>query len=341
MTRHSFDEAVTAVTAAGDPTALFGTRTSDGSAERKRYLALVKALHPDAVDRSNVDAANLAFTALNRLWRDYRDDTHGTVTVGGTTYRMGRTPRLDDISACYPLYDDVGNARDELRLARDPVDNDMIRAEAHALDQIAAHGDPKFAAYVPPRATTIRMRDENTGVERCGNVLPRPDTFVSLRAVARRHPDGLNPKDAAWMWRRLLVAIGHAHRSGIVHGSVIPEHVLIQPEQHGLLLIDWYYAVPAGRPLSAVVGHARDVYPAEVFARLPAEASLDILMATRCMTELIGSRIPGALERFARGCTLDDPRRRPTDAWDLLTELDEVLHRMWGPRVFRPFSMSS
>jgi hypothetical protein len=31
---------------------------------------------------------------------------------------------------------------------------------------------------------------------------------------------------------------------------------------------------------------------------------------------------------------------RPQDAWALLTELDEVLHDLYGPRRFRPFAMT-
>lgn len=341
MPELDFTAAVAAVTEEDDPTTLFGPRAGDGSAARKRYLALAKALHPDTVGDSEKTTANRAFTLLGRRWREHRDDTRGTVTIGGTTHRLSRNPRMDDIAACYRLYDDAGATGDELRLARDPADNDLIRAEADALDRIAAEGDPKFAAYAPPRAKTIRIKDDATGIERCGNVLPRPDGFVSLRDVADGYPDGLHPKDAAWMWRRLLVAIGQAHRCGIVHGAVIPEHVLIHPEQHGLLLTDWYYAVPAGRRLSAVAAHTATAYPAEVFNRRPVAASLDIFMATRCMTGLIGSRIPAELERFARGCTLGNARARPRDAWALLAELDDVLHRLWGPRVFRPFSMPS
>ncbi len=45
----------------------------------------------------------------------------------------------------------------------------------------------------------------------------------------------------------------------------------------------------------------------------------------------------GTLTAFAKGCLLANPRRRPCDAWALLRELDEVLERLYGPRVFRPF----
>jgi hypothetical protein len=57
------------------------------------------------------------------------------------------------------------------------------------------------------------------------------------------------------------------------------------------------------------------------------------------MAGLIGGRAPARLAAFARGCLLASPGRRPQDAWRLLTELDELLERPYGPRRFRPFAM--
>ena len=52
------------------------------------------------------------------------------------------------------------------------------------------------------------------------------------------------------MWRRLLTALGWAHRARLVHGAVFPEHVLIHPELHGLVLVDWCYATATPAPTS-------------------------------------------------------------------------------------------
>ena len=60
-----------------------------------------------------------------------------------------------------------------------------------------------------------------------------------------------------------------------------------------------------------VVGRYLDWYPPEVLARGPAGPDLDIWLATRCMTELIGARMPARLATFAPGCLLASPRRRP------------------------------
>jgi hypothetical protein len=125
-----------------------------------------------------------------------------------------------------------------------------------------------------------------------------------------------------------------------VHGAVLPPHVLIEPEDHGLTLVDWCYATGGPRPgtLPAVPAGYRDWYPPEVKSGYVPGPDLDIYLGTTCMLRLIAvGQVPGPLAAFAAGCLLAHPRRRPGDAWALLHELDEVLERLYGPRRFRPF----
>jgi hypothetical protein len=76
-----------------------------------------------------------------------------------------------------------------------------------------------------------------------------------------------------------------------------------------------------------------------VAERRPASPATDIYMATLCMTGLMGDKAPRAMRSFARGCTLPAQNRRPSDAWRLLAELDELLEKLYGPRRFRPFHL--
>src|SRR6516164_8396933 len=104
----------------------------------------------------------------------------------------------------------------------------------------------------------------------------------------------------AWMWRRLLVALGFAHRCGLVHGAVLPEHVLIQPHDHGLVLIDWAYAVAAspatGERVTAISAAYAAWYPAEIMRKEPPAAGTDLAMAARCVVALLGGDpLQGAL----------------------------------------------
>jgi hypothetical protein len=309
------DEAVTLIETAAGPRTLFGPEAD------RDYRRLARLTHPDAHPGSQRAAA--AFARLAALWNQH---------CAGTP--PGQLAFTGDIASLYK------HQRGLIKIARDPADNDLMDREAAALRRLSATGDSRFRPYVPMLAECQRHRDPDTGAERRANVLGRLDGFVTLADVHAAYPCGLDPRDAAWMWRRLLVAAGIAHRAGVIHAAVLPEHVLIHPAQHGLVLLDWCYAISEpGGLVAAIPARYADWYPAEVRSRRPPGRDLDIWLATRCMTQLIGQLIPPPLASFARGCTLPCPDRRPADAWRLLGELDAVLERLYGARKFRPFTM--
>ncbi|WP_007515553.1 hypothetical protein [Pseudofrankia saprophytica] len=190
--------------------------------------------------------SRLAYTVGER----YAD---GDIT---TLYRVARATPADGDDAGGPA--DGADPPYVVKIARAVADDDLLAREAAALRRIARLGDPKFAPYVPRLVDTGRFADPAAGgAGRRANVLGRLDGFVTLAQVRAAYPGGLDPRDAVWMWRRLLVVIGYAHRAGVAHGAVLPDHVLIHPEQHGLVLVDWCYsAVPDPAP-DAIVGPYR------------------------------------------------------------------------------------
>ncbi|HEY7144218.1 MAG TPA: molecular chaperone DnaJ [Streptosporangiaceae bacterium] len=305
-------EAIARIEAAARPADLFGPDAARG------YRQLARLTHPDT--HPGDSAAARAFAKLAALWQRHQAGT-GPVVARGDIANLFRVPQ------------------GLLKVARDPADNDLMRQEARALTLLRDVPAP-VRAYFPRLAAVQRRQDPATGTEHRGNAIGQLDGFRTLADVRAAYPRGVDPRDAAWMWRRLLVALGAAHRAGLIHGAVLPGHVLIHPAEHGLVLVDWCYScpAPAGR-IAAVVARYRDWYPPEVLVGQPAGPDADIWLATRCMTGLTGELMPPALAAFARGCLLASPRRRPADAWRLLAELDELLERLYGPRTFRPFAM--
>jgi hypothetical protein len=309
------DEAIALIEAASGPQALFGPDPG------RQYRRLARLTHPDAHPGNPRAAA--AFARLAGLWHQY-----------SARAVPGKPAFTGDIACLYE------HKRGLIKIVRDPADNDLMDREATALTRLRAAGDKRFRPYAPALVECQRHRDPDTGAERRANVLGRLDGFVTLAEVHAAYPCGLDARDAAWMWRRLLVAAGFAHGAGVIHAAVLPEHVLIHPAEHGLVVADWCYAITGPGGLAAAVpARYADWYPLEVRSRRPPGPDLDIWLATRCMTQLIGDLMPPPLASFARGCTLPNPTHRPADAWCLLAELDAVLERLYGPRTFRPFTM--
>jgi hypothetical protein len=328
----TFDEAVAAIGRAGTFDELLADFSHGGAVvgAGHAYRNLVKVVHPDVAPAGRGPAATVAFARLSRLW-DERDGR--LLTTKRATYRVGGVIRKGDIAELYAVDGDAAL----LKLPRRPGDSDLMQAEAHALSTLVRDGDPKFRAYAPRLLESFTHEDADRA-RRTANVIARQRGFVSLAEVHAAYPAGLDARDVAWMWRRLLTGLGWAHRAGLVHGAVLPEHVLIHPGEHGLVLVDWCYSVPAGAAIPALVTKHRGAYPPEVTAKQPATAATDIFMATGLTLRLIRNP-PDALRRFARGCRYDKPRMRPQDAWHLLAEFDELLDDLYGPRRFRPFAM--
>jgi serine/threonine protein kinase len=323
-----FDEAVALIGGASsfaDIVADFQSRPAAAAASGGAddpYKILVKLVHPDAVSAARTATATDAFAKLSRLHAE-RDGSVWRLP-GGRGYRVGRRVHTGAIADLL----DVDRGAALLKVPRDPRDNDLMETEAAALRQLWKHGDPKYRAYAPRLLESFRHEDADRR-QRTVNIVERLDGFVPLSRVSN-----LDPRDAAWMWRRLLTALGWAHRAGLVHGAIFEEHVLIHPAEHGVALVDWCYS--GAKPQVVIQG--RD-YPPEVTGAKEAGPATDIYLATVLMKRLIGPRMPAPMRRFADGCLYDAPRMRPQDAWRLLEELDELLHHLYGPRRFRPFTL--
>jgi hypothetical protein len=327
-----FDTAVRVLRDARFPAALF---TVDNA--RPAYRAWVKLVHPDRAPHGRVAEATEAFVRLGALWSAWRHATSATVTGRQGEYRVSGPAGADEIAEYLEAAADGGPVL--LKVARRPRDNDLLEREAEALQRLQRSVPPRHRAYLPALREAFTYREGGTGIDRAVNVLDRLGGFVSLASVRVARPDGLDPRDVGWMWRRLLVALGAAHRAGLVHGGVLPGHVLIEPELHGLVLVNWCYSAGLGEPVPALVAGYQDWYAPEIRAGAAATPSSDIYLATRCMVTVLGRRASNRLGQFARGCLGPKPNQRPDDAWRLLAELDDVLRRSYGPRTFRPFAV--
>ncbi|MFC1418810.1 molecular chaperone DnaJ [Streptacidiphilus cavernicola] len=344
----TFDEALAAVGSAATAADLLGT---DPLAAARRYRRLIRLLHPDTAPPGRAAEATAASAALNALNAARAGSTAppaNTVTTPHHRYTTADLHATGDLALlrrarAAPHRDPYTELDVLLKVPRSPADNDLIAREATALNRLARHGDPRFHAYAPTLVETFRYTDPADPAPhavRQVNAVQRLDGFRPLTDLAAARPEGVDARDAAWIWRRLLVALGYAHRAGVRHGAVLPEHVMIHPELHGVVLVDWCYSVTgAYAPLPALVERHRDRYPPEVLAREPATEATDIHLASLCMAELMGNQAPLALRAFVVGSTLPDQRRRPHDAWKLLAELDDLLDRRYGPRTFRPLHL--
>ncbi|MEV0679424.1 adenylate cyclase [Actinosynnema sp. NPDC050436] len=312
-----------------DPVDLFGPADPDRREQAHRlYRGLVAALHPDRVAADDV-RAHAASADLTRLYHEWQHTGPVVLRTARGSYRVAARHAVGSVANVY-----LTDGPHVVKVVRNPALTPLLRAEWDALRLLGRFTDEHtwLRPYYPRLVDT---GDVGRG-ERAFTVLePLVDGFVTLADVRRAFPGGLDGRDYAWMHRRLLRAVAGAHRAGLVHGAIVADNVLVHPEQHGIVLAGWSFAVAAGQPPLAT---AKSVdYPPEVAAGRPLTPATDVHMAHALMLDLLAED-EIRQRRFAAGCVQDVPERRP-DAADLLDEYDELLDELYGARVFRPFAL--
>jgi hypothetical protein len=245
-------------------------------------------------------------------------DVH--LAAGGDDRFVIKIPRVDD------------------RLARSLLNKEM----AILWELTHRVGNDHYRLYFPRPEELIAANDGSSRA----NVFAWRDGFFTAGEIVTRYPEGLDGRHLAWMFKRILAALGFVHRQGWIHGAVTPPHLLFHAEEHGLQLIDWIHAVRPGEPIPLVPAEFKEWYPSE--SRIAAEPASDIYLAAKSMVHLAGGdasrntipdHVPRPMRLFLEACLLASPRMRPRDAWELHAEFDELLGELYGSPQYIRLSM--
>lgn len=284
-------------------------------------------------------------------------------TVDSKTYEVGKKIAEGDISDLYEctipatvskgggtwydriLEEDGLTLKGVLKVVKDLKFNPLSETEVNILDKLfpRKESEAKFFRYLP------RVLESGTlDSGRAAVILPFFEGYVTMQQIREAFPNGLDFRDIVWMFKRTLVAIGYAHTQGVVHGAVLPPHVMVHPIDHGAKLLDWIFAVEAGDHIKGVSSGFGDFYPPETFDKVNARPSADIFMAGKCAIALLGGNpqtdsmpetVPPEIQAFFLGCVEHTPSRRPQDAWDLHETFDNLLLKLVGKPTYRPLTM--
>ncbi|MGF7228551.1 MAG: hypothetical protein ACQR33_01050 [Candidatus Saccharibacteria bacterium] len=372
----AFEDARIQIEEAADYYTFFGPAPGDPAAHVKKvYLSYARVVHPDLHQAS--PRLTTAETAFKRLGEHYAQalemaaqDAYGQplVIVEWThrraSHRVLRAVSGGDLCATYlartKLATDVDEQPSFCKVVKAHADRDLLQTEARVVRQLRGPGMAAEVHVFYPELLDSFVHREKGKQPRQVNVLVQLENFYNLAQVRRSFPKGLEAVHMAWIWRRMLWALAHAHELGIVHGAILPEHIMILPEQHGVVIVDWCYASlkdDAGvfAPVKAIVGAYKDWYPEEVFAKAAPSSATDLTMAARCMIQLLGgdpitgdfpgnSAVPRQFRAFFRGCLSTSRSARPQNGFQLLVEFDQLLKHLgqpYYPRKFRTFTMPS
>lgn len=280
---------------------------------------------------------------------DKADDLFVRVGEARRRYTPLRLVMAGDVADLY-LATDESNAAPApgflLKVARGFEGNAHLDNERRTLTTLLrAAGGTTYRNYLPeltdsfPAAGRRRHRI---------NVFRFQPGFYTLEQVHEQHP-ALDGRHLAWIFKRLLTVLGFTRRQSVVHGAVLPCHVLLDAARHGLWLVGWGSSTATGRRLRDVSARYRDWYPAEVRRRRPAGPATDLCLAARCLVYLAGGdpltdrmpdTVPPPMRRFFKTCLLESLSMRPNDAWALMDDFDDLLRALYGPPKFHELTLT-
>ncbi len=307
---------------------------------KAREKALKIKLHPDKWPPIERVMATQAFARLEELLAQEREAGSDRFTVVTKTreYKVQNLVFKGTVGNLYACrFERQMKMKDGLlKISRSPRDNDLIVAEAKSLKKIY-QSDNKARVFFPRFEEAFKHRDKTTNIDRQALVVRCLPGFISLSEALACHHGGFDVRDLAWVWRRALIALELLSELGIVHGSVVPEHILIEPCQHGVMLVGMTTSVESGGVVKFLGTTERSIIAPEILVKEPVDTTTDIYMLCATMRAMMENAVPQQFKSFVKGVCFERQKVRPQSPLKLLNELDELLERMYGPRRFRVF----
>lgn len=319
-----------------------------GGSLQTSFRSLLRAVHPD--HNKNDPLAVQATVLLNELKTVAEErvaaGTWGnrlplpafeTIELGG--YSVTRKPVVGDVADVY-----LGELH-VVKVTRNTDDNDLMRAERQALTLLGTKVTTVVRSGFPKVLHTFQSGRRET------NVLERTPGFITAAEVHSRLPV-LEGRALVWMFKRLLMMLDWTHHYGIVHGAILPPHVLFYPDndgattnphpyKHTARLIDWCYSVEYKNRtrLSSWIPAWKDHYPPELLLKQSVGPSSDIYMAAMLMFYLGRGNTPHPLYEVLLKCTEQEPALRYQKAEDVFRDWTAAARAVYGAPKWVDFNL--
>lgn len=321
-----FDEAL-----ALSQTDLFAGKIKDEADNLAHQLK--KVLHPDVAPDGLQDEATNAFVRVTEAYEKYLNPGPKLSTMIHTRDHIYSIDGLAaEGSITKVLWARMLDDNERRVLIKMPVhvrDNDLMEVEAKVLKVLAA--DKTFGIFFPQPIEFLIQRDATTREKRRCVVLEPIEGFYTMTSLLQTR-DGLDPRDIAWLFRRLYAAMAFVHRSGFTHNALTPDNILVSPEQHHVIITGWGYSTPIDKPMQAINSQFRGFYPPEVFAKKPkAGSAADVFMLGNLMNQLGGANLPKRMRLHARAMSAHAAGNRPNDLSVIQDVFDTLLNDVFGP----------
>jgi hypothetical protein len=316
-----------------------------------RFATTVVCSFCDATVR--IDPTSVSARKYREAWTEWNDPGEGDdavrFSIAGTHWATQRLLAHGEIADVYL----ARRARWPselvvLKVVRAAADSPLIEQEWRSLERLraaAAEEHVELGSRVPAPVVMgvlekSAQRNMACAYRWAGGF---EHTFEAVRDVHRR---GIDPVASIWVWRRILEIIGVMKKAGLVHGAILPNHLLVETDEHGVRLVGFSCADSPHAPLRVVSSDFTDFYPASILDSQKLTAAADVMMSARCVSYLLGGhpghagdRVPRRLAELLERAGTDE-KYADLDVWKLHKEVGDLGKELFGPPGYHPIPMT-
>jgi len=164
---------------------------------------------------------------------------------------------------------------------------------------------------------------------------------ATLGQIVEKHGK-LEPEHVCWITERVLNALRYLHTHGVVHGDVKPQNIIVQPDRHSVVLVD--YGLSAVKPNSTTKNKGFTPYFAspEQTKGMPLIPESDLFSLGMTMIYALGGdvtskavppSVPDEICKFIKNLIQFNVLSRPN--WqkeDLCQSISDVREKSFGRR---------
>ncbi len=304
---------------------------------KREYRGLLKTTHPD-LHPDNREKAQKAFVHVTTLWT-YRTVTppsaqetapENTIITKRHTYtRLQKRRVVNNIITYEATYD--ADVPATILIANHPKVGDMLIEGTRNLKTILDFIPEEYRDFFVKTEDTFRVQQTPTQ-KTVGIMQTSMKDYYTLQEVLEDYPEGIGGEDLAWIYRRMLVAVGNAHDAGYAHAAPTITAFHIKPQTHEVKLNEWQYSQELGQPVTMLTPDTRKHYTDDKTTSV----KKDLQITAEAIVKIMNTRTTAKrMQNFLKAMT-----RYPTDtAAEGLGEFDALLKDLYGERKFHVFRM--
>ena len=303
-----------------------------------------------------LDGSSISAELFHKAFRDWNSPTSYQIpawlSVGDSHWAVGDVLANGDVSDVYAGQ----RARwptelvliKVLRDRRDIVQFDKEWETLQRLQQSEAPGADLFSTLLPQPVLHGNISNGLHTGQRVSIFRWTSGFSHTFEDVIRVYPQGIPPRASIWIWRRILEVLSFLHNSRVAHGAVLPPHLLIQENEHGIRLVGYGAAGYLGEKLQSLLPRYESFYPKPARSL---SVPLDLVMSARCIIAILGGNpetgfLPGSVpprlaQLVQQVAQTEFVASTKADAWSIREKLGVIAGEVFGAPQFIPIVMPS